>query len=341
MNFEKIPSVPEIKKETAMEIVNNTHAKKAFKLLEGMKVPNKKTIKKVLAGMLTGVAATAAVETQNNNTNLDIKERFTPELGAVIDKARGEMTFGKNLDTKTIAAKLDIPVNAINEGVIYTSTHESVNEDDIINTFSNGEVSPVGDDIYFISKTALATTEEISAKNQDKAEVNMYNGFITDTRTFTFNGVEIEPVGQPMSFESEGVTKSDAILSALEEGIGFAKGTQMSVQSELTTQSEEKITIKGDEILENKSNVDEKFVDMNSSIVDGFVDHYEVESIEQDENGMYHVKLKIVFGERLKYQLPDGVELASSNGSSYYEITPQEDTQEDESADLRKFLSQK
>jgi hypothetical protein len=137
------------------------------------------------------------------------------------------------------------------------------------------------------------------------------------------------------------VTKSDAILSALEEGIGIAKGTQMSVQCELTTQSEEKITIKGDEILEINSNVEEKFVDMNSSIADGFLDQYEDESMEQDENGMYHVKLKIVFGERLKYQLPDGVELASSNGNSYYEITPQENTQEDESADLRKFLSQK
>ncbi|MEN8252531.1 MAG: hypothetical protein ABFQ53_03060 [Patescibacteria group bacterium] len=145
----------------------------------------------------------------------------------------------------------------------------------------------------------------------------MYSGLKTDIRTFTFEeGVEIIPSnGEAKTFEYEALSETEAILGALEEGVGFEDGIQ--VASERDLMSEEGT---------NGENyrVNEKFVRLDSQSTSGFIDHYEVESIEKTEDGLYKAKVNIVFGERPEYQLPDGVQLADGANESYFEINPED-----------------
>ncbi len=320
MNFEKLE-----KHEPKQEIITNSEQQedvqegslfnKASRLLDGMNIPRKKTVGKWLAGALAGTAAMTAVESHNvvdDIKEIDIKENFIPIAQKAIEKSRTQMSFEKTPDTHSVAAYLDIPIEKVKEGAMYTTSTESLNEDTVINYSHNIEVPMSGDDVYFISKNALALVQNYDETNADEGNADLFHGFKSDARTFTFDGVEIEPIGQAMSFEASGATKSEAILEALEEGVGFVQGISINAQRDLETRSTTDY---------DNSEYSEKFTNFNSSVTEGFVDHYEVESVEEDEDG-FMVKLKIVFGERPEYELPDGVQLAGGSKKSYYEINP-------------------
>jgi hypothetical protein len=323
MNFEQFPTKNPIE-TSEIESGQDSLSKKALSILDHMDLPNKEKLKKFVASTLSGLAAITAVEAQNidNSNKLDIKERFSPEMQTAI--TRTDIKKPANIDLELMAAYLNIPKEQIKELVAHTLSQEA-NDEGVVHTESQSGIVPEeADDIFFTSKTVLA----VGAEEKYGTSPILYDGMRADTRVFTFNGMEIDPVGEPKNFEGSGATKSEAILAALEDGIGFTMGVKVGTQKELTSYSDEKNISHTDDTAEADVEYSEKFVDLSHRYVEGFVDHYKVIDITKDEDGLYKAKVEITFGQRPQFQLPDGVELVQNN-SPYYEINP--DTQDNNS----------
>ncbi len=135
-----------------------------------------------------------------------------------------------------------------------------------------------GNDVY------ITDYQSVSVVAYDTNDLNkIWKKSTNDMRIFSFNGVEVDPVGEELSFEGEGLTKDEAILKAFDkigDLTGRIVGTERFNDASLYDQEAKNLHLSD--------------VSLNYNLV---IDHYEVTNVETDENGKYKVELKVVMGK--------------------------------------------
>lgn len=292
MFVESIMPKKESNQEQEIGPKNYGAREKIEKMINSFNFPEKakKTIMAVLAASVLLQAGTVM---EKYHTSED--EKLQISMQGKIGEIKGALAESKKTFFDGIAGKAGVGSDQLIENFSFSNNVEVVGETPTHDEqSSSGELQKEGENIYFSSYSGLGVASGGEFGSNSEA-IDSWEGYSEEFKTYSVNGVEIEPASAAMTFTAEGVSENQAILEALEDAANMQEGEHVEVKTSLEDNS---IAVENEN--GESGSKSEMFSEYIGNSRTACIDSYKVTGIEKDSDGIYKASVEVVFGKIAK-----------------------------------------